>query len=160
METVGESSVNHSAWDARWLELARHIGSWSKDQSTQVGCVIVGSANQILSAGYNGFVRGVDDNRADRHERPVKYDWTEHAERNAIYNAARTGVALQGATMYLPWFPCSACARAIVQVGLKTLVAIKPDEEDPQWGDQFKISEVLLREAGVEVRIVDTERIP
>jgi len=150
--------VNHSVWDTRWLELATQIGSWSKDQSRQVGCVIVGSANQILTAGYNGFVRGVDDKRNDRHERPAKYDWTEHAERNAIYNAARTGVALQGATMYLPWFPCAPCARAIVQVGLKTLVAIKLTVEDSQWDDQFKISELLLQEAGVEVRLVAAER--
>ena len=151
--------MNHSVWDTRWLGLARHIGTWSKDQSRQVGCVIVGSANQILTAGYNGFVRGIDDNRNDRRERPAKYDWTEHAERNAIYNAARAGIALQGATMYLPWFPCAPCARAIVQVGLKTLVAIKPTAEDPQWDDQFEISAMLLQEAGVEVRLVTIESI-
>ncbi len=156
METVNEYMRNRETWDTRWLNVAQLIGTWSKDQSRKVGCVIVGTANQILSSGYNGFVRGVDDDLADRHERPAKYEWTEHAERNAIFNAARTGIALQGATMYLPWFPCAACARAIVQVGLKTLVAIRPKREDPQWGDQFEVSEQLLREAGVEIRYLSS----
>jgi dCMP deaminase len=135
--------------------LAGHIGTWSKDQSRQVGCVIVGSANQLLSSGYNGFVRGVDDERPDRHERPAKYDWTEHAERNAIYNAARIGVRLEGATVYLSWFPCAACARAIVQVGTERLVAIKPDDQSSRWSDQFKVSASVLQEAGVDVRLVE-----
>jgi dCMP deaminase len=146
-------------WDDRWLQLAVHIGRWSKDRSRQVGCVIVGSANQILSAGYNGFARGVDDTSDERHARPAKYDWTEHAERNAIYNAARTGIALEGATMYLPWFPCAACARAIVQVGLEMLVAVRPTAEDTQWDEQFEISELLLQEGGVKVRLVASEHV-
>lgn len=141
-------------WDERWIQVARLFGTWSKDQSRGVGCVIVGSANQILSAGYNGFARGVDDTQNYRHERPAKYDWTEHAERNAIYNAARTGIALEGATMYLPWFPCAPCARGIVQAGLRALVAIAVTTDDLQWDDQFKVSEQLLSEAGIEVRYV------
>jgi dCMP deaminase len=96
----------------------------------------------------------VDDSQVDRHQRPAKYDWTEHAERNAIYNAARTGIALEGAIMYLPWFPCAACARAIVQAGLRMLVAIQPTGDDPQWGEQFEVSKLLLREGGVKVRLV------
>jgi dCMP deaminase len=146
--------MDPSLWDSRWLGLARQIGTWSKDESRKVGCVIVGSANQILSAGYNGFPRGVDDEPDERRVAPAKYNWTEHAERNAIYNAARTGVALEGATMYLPWFPCAACARAVAQVGLSTLVAIEPLGEDPKWGGEFEVSRLLLKEAGVEVRLV------
>jgi dCMP deaminase len=98
-------------WDRRFLELAAHIGSWSKDQSAKTGCVIVGPDRLIRSVGYNGFVRGVDDEVDSRHERPAKYSWTEHAERNAIYNAARIGISLAGATCYVNWFPCADCAR-------------------------------------------------
>jgi len=60
--------------------------------------------------------------------RPAKYRWTEHAERNAIFSAARMGVSIVGATMYLPWFPCAECARAIVQSGIGALVAYQPGE--------------------------------
>ncbi len=142
-------------WDARWLELADQVATWSKDRSTKVGCVIVGAANQILTQGYNGFPRGVNDNVDKRHERPEKYLWTEHAERNAIYNAARSGIILQGATMYLPWFPCADCARAIIQAGITTLVATVPDKSYRGWGPDFEVAEIMLEEAGIEVHLVE-----
>src|ERR1700739_3518019 len=81
-----------SIWDRRFMVLAASIGSWSKDRSAKTGCVIVGPDRLIRSTGFNGFVRGVDDEVAARHERPAKYSWTEHAERNGIYNAARLGI--------------------------------------------------------------------
>ena len=87
-------------WVERWFVIAEEFASWSKDRSTQVGCVIVGDSNQILSGGYNGFPRGVVDDIDSRHERPAKYLWTEHAERNAIYNAARHGIRLESASLY------------------------------------------------------------
>lgn len=146
--------MDREKWDDRWLGLAQHIGTWSKDRSRSVGCVIVGTSNQILSTGYNGFPRGVDDTVPQRHERPEKYAWTEHAERNAIYNAARSGVSLDGASMYIPWFPCAACARAIVQAGLSELVAVPQDEKpEPQWEHEFQVSKLLLEEGGVAVRL-------
>ena len=141
--------------DRRWLALADVIGSWSKDRSTKVGCVIVGAANQMLASGYNGFPRGVDDDVDARHERPAKYFWTEHAERNAIFNAARTGTALEGSVMYLPWFPCCDCARAIAQAGVAVLVARPHSVHEPRWGEQFAVSAQILDEAGVVVRTVE-----
>lgn len=142
-------------WDARWLALAEVIGAWSKDRSTKVGCVIVGSARQVLATGYNGFPRGVNDDPDERHERPLKYKWTEHAERNAIYNAARHGVALDGAVVYVPWHPCSDCARAIIQAGLAVVVTVELPAGDPlrqRWGDDIGIARVMLAEAGIPVR--------
>lgn len=140
-----------NAWDQRFLDLSRHVGQWSKDRSRKVGCVIVGASREIRAIGYNGFPRGSDDNTADRHDRPAKYLWTEHAERNAIYQAARVGIAVQGCTMYLPWFPCMDCARAIVQAGIARLVAVRPDTSEPEWGRQFEAAIVLLEETGVEI---------
>lgn len=139
-------------WDTRFMQLAQQIGEWSKDRSRRVGCVIVGPRNEIRTAGYNGFPRGAKDDIASRHERPMKYKWTEHAERNAIYNAACIGTALQGCRMYLPWFPCMDCARALVQVGIVELIALEPDVSDPQWGTDFMEVRHLLKEAGVHVR--------
>jgi len=139
-------------WDARFLALAQFVGSWSKDRSTKIGCVIVGPSNEIRSIGYNGFPRGIADEEDLRHERPAKYLWTEHAERNAIYHAALVGVPLRGCRMYLPWFPCMDCARAIVQSGLVELIAFAPDLTDPKWGEDFRHASDLLREAGVATR--------
>jgi dCMP deaminase len=138
-------------WHKRFMDLAIQISSWSKDRSTQVGCVVVGPDKEIRSTGYNGFPRGVRDDVEERHARPAKYHWTEHAERNAIYNAARIGVSLNNCTMYLPWFPCMDCARAIAQCGISTLVAIRPDFQHEKWGEDFRLAAELFAEAGVEV---------
>jgi dCMP deaminase len=138
-------------WHKRFMDLALHIASWSKDRSTKVGCVIVGPHNEIRATGYNGFPRGVDDDVDERHARPAKYRWTEHSERNAIYNAARIGVPLEGCRMYLPWFPCVDCARAIVQSGIGRLIVMKPDLTHETWGEEHKQAFELLSEAGVEM---------
>jgi dCMP deaminase len=141
-----------SVWDRRFMDLARHIGRWSKDRSTKVGCVIVGPDNEVRSTGHNGFPRRARDDIDSRHARPAKYRWTEHAERNAIYNAARIGVALRDCRMYLSWFPCMDCARAIVQAGLSELVALRPDPKHPTWGQDFRLAIELFEETGVRVR--------
>ena len=83
----------------------------SKDRSTHVGAVVIGPDNEVRTSGYNSFPRNLNDNVEARYERPLKYMWTEHAERNAIYNAAGTGVALKDCDMYCMWFPCHECAR-------------------------------------------------
>jgi dCMP deaminase len=144
-----------SIWDRRFLVLAATIGSWSKDRSAKTGCVITGPDRLIRSTGFNGFVRGVDDNVPERHERPAKYAWTEHAERNAIYNAARLGVSLHGCTSYINWFPCIDCARAIIQSGIVRVVGLQPDHGDPRWGADFKVSLEMFSEVGVELTLFD-----
>jgi dCMP deaminase len=142
-------------WDLRFLGLAEHIGTWSKDRSTRVGCVIVDADREIRAIGYNGFPRGADDDLDARHARPVKYKWTEHAERNAIYNSARAGISINGCTMYLPWFPCMDCARAIVQSGIATLVAYVPTCHT----EDFRLAITLFEETGVKVRFCDPTAI-
>jgi dCMP deaminase len=139
-------------WDEKFMSLARHIALWSKDRSRKVGAIITGSDHEILSAGYNGFPRGVNDDIEERHQRPAKYKWTEHAERNAIYNAARA--LLKGTTIHLPWYPCVDCARAIIQVGISEIICLEPDWNDPMWADDFAVVPVMLKEAGVKTRFV------
>lgn len=145
---------NMADWDTRFMDLAKFVGAWSKDRSTKVGCVIVGPSNEVRSLGYNGFVRGMNDDDDAKHLRPAKYSWTEHAERNAIYQAAKNGIALNGCRMYLPWFPCMDCARAIVQCGLSELVAIKPDLSDPRWGGDFESATEMFSATGILVRYI------
>lgn len=143
-------------WDSKFMGLARHIAGWSKDESRGVGCVIVGPyGREVRSMGYNGFTRGADDNDPERHKRPAKYAWTEHAERNAVYNAARVGTTLEGCHAYSTLFPCEDCARALVQAGVIRLVSVAPDFEDPTYGERFRTSLLILEEGGVEVDDID-----
>lgn len=142
------------SWDTRWMDMAKLVASWSKDRSRHAGAVIVDVRNVLVSIGWNGFPRGIDDNVEARHERPLKYAWTEHAERNALYNAAANGHPTKGCTMYLQWFPCADCARAIIQSGIVELVCVQPDWDDPTWGADFLITKEMLSESGVKVRFI------
>ena len=139
-------------WDIRFMRLALVVATWSRDRSTQVGAVIVSADNEVRVVGYNGFPRGINDSLEERYERPLKYKWTEHAERNAIFVAARSGIALAGCRIYLPWFPCMDCARAIVQCGLVELIAYKPDMQHTTWGEDFKHAVQLFEEVKLPVR--------
>jgi len=72
---------------------------------------------------FIGIANQVNDNRPERQERPEKYHWFEHAERNAIYNAARIGVSTKGCTMYLTCgLPCTECCRGIINAGITKVV--------------------------------------
>lgn len=134
-----------SKWDERFLDLAAHIGSWSKDPSTQVGAVIVRPDRTIASVGYNGFPRGVDDNYVTRDDKLLR---TVHAEMNAILSSPEK---LTGCTIYVfPLCPCSNCAAAIIQSGITTVVhpLMVPR---PEWELSFQASADMFVQAGVRM---------
>ena len=143
------------SWDEYFLNMSGLAKSKSRDRSSQVGCVIVGDGNSVLSMGYNGFPRGVRDNIEERHIRPLKYKFTEHAERNAIYNAARNGICLLGSRIYVHIWPCTDCARAIIQSGISKIIMdgrgytenVRAWSE--RWEDDFDIAHSLLMEGSV-----------
>lgn len=138
-------------WSKRFVTLAEHISEWSKDKSTKVGAVIVDDMNRVVSLGYNGFPRHVKESYMERHERPQKYLWTEHAERNAIYNAR---VSLVNTDLYCTFFPCASCTRAIIQTGIFRVTTPMPSKESKErWGDDFEISMLMLQEVGIELRL-------
>jgi dCMP deaminase len=141
-------------WDSKFVELSNLVASWSKDTNTKVGAVIVDTDNIVLSMGYNGFPRGCDDTVAERYEKPIKYLYTEHAERNALYHAARHGVSLKGCTLYVTLFCCADCARGIIQSGIKKVVAPTPDLEHDKWGSHFQAAIDMLNEANVEIKLI------
>lgn len=141
-------------WKLYFLSIAEQVKLKSKDQNTQIGAVIVGEDNEILSTGYNSFPRGLDDNKNERQERPEKYFWFEHAERNAIYNAARVGTPLKNSSIYLTsGLPCMDCARGIVNSGIKKVYCKQTctTNNKEMREEQQKRSMVLLNECGVEV---------
>ena len=137
-------------WDDRFLDLADHIASWSKDPSTKVGAVIVRPNRTIASVGYNGFPRGVKDDPERLDDRPVKYSMTVHAEANAILSADGR---LDGCTLYVtPLHPCSNCAALIIQSGIAKVVARMPYDSE-RWADSFGKAGLMFDEAGIEVII-------
>ena len=137
------------AWRAYFWGLLEGIAARSPDPDTQVGCILVGTAHQILSTGYNGFPRGVEPT-LKRLERPEKYSWMEHAERNAIYNAARHGVALEDASLFIGMAPCVDCARAIVQSGIKFVWIEDSTLGRDRWAESMDKAFEILNEGGVE----------
>lgn len=140
-------------WDRRFVALAQHIAKWSKDPSTQVGCVVVGPDREIRSTGYNGFPRGVaDDGRLA--DRDSKYPIIVHAEENAVAQAARIGGSLRGCTAFTwPLPACSKCARLLIQAGVSAVVY--PEQDVPErWREDTERARALLMEAGVNVRAV------
>lgn len=145
------------AWHDYYLAVCRSVALRSKDPSTQIGCIIVGPAHEIRSTGYNSFPRGINDKVPERLKRPEKYLWIEHAERNAIYNAARAGTSLQGCTIYVEVTPCMDCARAIVQAGIERVV-VDADRmrqySSKRYDEQFKKVKVLFREANIKVEFI------
>lgn len=145
-------------WDQFYLRMADLIASRSKDRSAKIGAVLV-KDNAIISMGYNGFPRNVDDNVEARHERPAKYSYTEHGERNAVYNAARHGISTIGSTMYTQGVPCADCARAVIQAGCRRLVAYWQANEEifPKWVESCSKGREMLDEAGVEVIVMGTK---
>ncbi len=105
-----------------FLNIAKELSKTSTDKSTKVGAILV-KKGCIISSGVNKFNKNLID-EPDRHERPMKYLYTEHAERNAIYNAAKLGIPTRGAIMYVTHFPCWDCARAVIEAGIiKVIVA-------------------------------------
>jgi dCMP deaminase len=141
-------------WHRRFVEMAELVATWSKDESTKVGCVIVGPNKEVRSVGYNGFPRGVMET-PKRLVRPEKYLWTEHSERNAIYNAARMGLSLEGCTLYSSWIPCMDCARAIIQSGIVSVYGkLKEDINVDKWGEHFAHINSMFNEAGVDFYII------
>jgi len=145
-------AVPMADWDARFLELARHIAGWSKDPSTKVGCVVVGPDREIRSTGFNGFPRGIEDNIDRLANREMKYPLVCHAEENAIMHAARIGVALKGCIAYVTWPPCTRCARSLIQAGIREIVYPADLAIPDRWVDDFRISSGMLTEAGLSVR--------
>ncbi|MCK1642370.1 dCMP deaminase [Bradyrhizobium sp. 157] len=142
-------------WDRRFFELCRLVATWSEDRSRKVGAVVVGPANDIRAIGFNGLPRKVDGNQQGRHSKQdgEKYYWFEHAERNAIYNAARSGISTEGCRMYSSLFPCADCVRGIIQSGIVELNTFQEPESDEFFRRSFEVARAMLKEAAVEIRI-------
>jgi dCMP deaminase len=150
-------------WDEFFMLHVYLVASKSKDPSTKIGAVLVTDSNTLVSEGYNGFCRKVNDDVADRWARPAKYSWIEHGERNSIFNAARNGIKTLNTTMYTQGLPCVDCARSVIQAGVNRIVLHQ------QWTDIFKelsangrtwtqdVSAIMFEEAGVKFEYLNKQ---
>lgn len=152
-------SISIPSWDELFMRHVYLIASKSKDTRTKVGSVIIRDKS-IISEGYNGICSGVDDSVLIRYERPEKYFWFEHAERNSIYHCARYGISTFGTTLYTQGLPCADCTRAIIQSGIVEVVLheewhhglsmMYPREK---WNESESRSDIMLFENKIKIRM-------
>ena len=111
----------------------------------------------MLSQGYNGFPRKINDDKERLNNRETKYKYVVHAEMNCVYNASYNGVSLDGATMYVYGLPiCSECAKGIIQTGINKIVI--PKQTVPEkWQKSWKLSLDMFEEADVQWEMIDYE---
>lgn len=163
----GQTSTMRRSKAIKYYKLTESMANnFSKDPSTKVGALYMYPGTmQILSMGYNGMPRGIDETITERWDRPLKYKLIEHAERNAIYNAAQSGTSLRDSICIVTLFPCCDCTRGIIQSGCKMLITsdftilqqTNPEIYD-RWIDDWNISIAMLNEAGVKIMMLtDTE---
>lgn len=142
-------------WFWRFLDLAKHVATWSKD-TTQVGAVAVvtdGDYKAVLETGYNGLPRGVQD-LPERMERPAKYLWTAHAEANLVAHAASK--VLAGSTVFVTHLCCSQCMASLINAGVKRICV--GDGKTSMPPEQFDVSTTMASEAGVQIIYSDDAR--
>jgi dCMP deaminase len=142
-----------SLWNERFLALAREVSTWSKDPSTKIGAVAVRD-RQILSVGYNGFPRGVEDTAERLNNRETKYKYVVHAEQNLIYNAVNNGISLKNSALYVWGLPvCSECAKGVIQAGFSKVYWATDSNKtiDKRWEVLYNSTVEMFNEVGIEV---------
>jgi deoxycytidylate deaminase len=145
------------------LWAAYNAAKESPDPSTQNGAVIPLHHQDDVTinviAHCNTFPDGVAVTPERLADRNTKLAYIEHAERNAILLAAKHGFALNGAIMYVPWFACDECGRAIIQAGIKKVVGHKQmfDKTPERWKASIAHAHAMLTEAGVEMELIDAK---
>jgi len=146
-------SCTTEKWHKRYIDLAKNVSQWSKDPSKKIGALIVGEKGQIISQGFNGFPRGIDDDPARYNDRELKYKYVVHAEANAIYNAIHNGASTNGATIYVTGLPiCHECAKAIIQTGIKEV--IMDTLPSGNWEESGKLSLQMFAEADITYKFI------
>lgn len=135
-------------WDERFLSVSQVVATWSKDPHAQVGAVIVDTQGHIAGDGYNGFPKMVEDSAERYADTALKLEMIVHAEENAVIGA---GARARGGTIYVFGKPvCARCAGAIIQAGVKRVVAEEPRDKSSKWFQTGRIAIEMMREAKIE----------
>lgn len=156
MEKINKQRKDYLTWDEYFMAVAKLTAKRSKDPNTQVGAVIVGSDNRILSIGYNGTPNGYNDEEFpwDREGKPLetKYMYVCHAEMNAIINYRGSRKELENAKVYVDLFPCNECAKIIIQSGIKEVIYLSDKYKDT---DSTIASKKMFDTCGVKYRQIE-----
>ena len=134
--------------DRQFLSMAEAVGHiFSKDPSTRVGAIAVGTSNNQVAWGYNGFPPGIDDTHERLTDRDVKLALTLHAEENALANAP---FAVR--TLYVTHHPCCGCVLRILakRTVQRVVYQVQPEFEN-RWADSLREARKLLAEGGVRL---------
>jgi deoxycytidylate deaminase len=137
-----------AAW-APQLREAYALALDSPGPSTQNAAITFGAFGVEIGSGVNTFTHGMEVTD-DLLERPKKYTFIEHAERNALFDTLKNRGG-RPHTMVAPWAACADCARAIVQSGVKFLVRHVRDDETGRWGQSIEDGDTILRAGGVDI---------
>lgn len=153
---------NDVKWRNRYLLLAKHFSTWSKDPSTRVGAVAVSDNGLILSEGWNGFPRGIRDTPDRLGDRQMKYHYMAHSEKNLIYNATYNGVCLSNSNLYVYGLPvCSECAKGVIQVGIKSVYVLTDSMNiRDTWVESWKKTTDMFDEVGISYEWVTMDSGP
>ena len=131
----------------------RYGDEFSHDTSTKLGAMLVKPDTRLLvEVGTNRYLTKEMRGDPKNHERPRKYAFIEHAERDVIFKAWRQGFITQGLTMIAPWACCGDCARAIVYAGISTVVTHKQayDRSPERWRESIEHGREILAGGGVD----------
>lgn len=144
--------------DEKGLEIAEFAAALSLDPSTRTGCAIRTSSGEWFT-GMNHFPRGIRRTEDRDTHRPTRLALTIHAELSALLDLYEDGGNPFGATAFItPWPPCADCAGVLIQAGIARVVAVKPTpEQRGRWGASFDLMEMMFKEAGVELTLVETK---
>lgn len=147
-------------WDNHFLEMAILNAKMSKDPSTKVGAIITSADNHLISAGFNGLPRGIEDTEDRLNYRDLKLQLVVHAEMNSVLAAAKLGVKLKNSTMYIAatntdgaiWGgpPCTRCLVEIIQTGITKIISYKRKNVPTKWEKDLDFSMSLIKEVGIK----------
>lgn len=152
-------TITHDERHKRFLRRTYRVAAEkSDDSSTKTGAILVNHAGNVLVSEANHIPERVRKS-PNRLYYPDKKDFIEHAERNVIYKAANFGIMTKGLTMYMPWLPCSECARAIVQSGIDSLISHTSmiDRTPEDWRESIETALTILGESEVNLLAFDGE---
>jgi len=140
-----------------FFELADLAKNKSCDKHTKLGALIININGKVLIDSCNTIPHGIKITD-DRLERPIKYQYIEHAERNACFYAAKYGIPLDGTILFMSCnpIPCTECARAIIQSGIGMIIGRNIENvASKKWDDSCNFALELLKEAGIVIVFLD-----
>ena len=129
-------------WDSYFMKIAQTVSIRSKDPMTKVGSVIINKDKHIVGTGFNGMIPGVLET-PELWQRPIKYKWVQHAEKNAISHSIQD---VAGCTLYCTLFPCVDCAKLIQLAGISRVVYLDGKYDNVETRKIFNDANIELEQ--------------